>query len=524
MPSNYRVSARNTGKTLIPYWQFSVGAGRANEGLRANWLEQLQQAVNTCGFRYIRFHGIFDDDMFVCQKVDGEYQYNWQYVDELFDRLLAIGIRPFVELGFCPSALASGTDTIFWWEGNITPPKDYAQWGALITNAVQHWIERYGINEVRQWYFEVWNEPNLPAFWAGTQSQYFALYKETVQAIKKIDTRLRVGGPATSNYLPNKYSIPGNTDKSEGFTEQELRHDGVEWEAIWVEQFLSYCQNADLPVDFVSTHPYPTDIAIDLNGQSMAFSRNITATVRDLTYVRKLVEKSAYPEAEIHLTEWGTSPSPRDFAHDYLPAATFVVKANLEASGLVNSLTYWTFTDVFEENGAGNDAFHGGFGLVNFQGIAKPTFHAYRFLHLLGDEELYRAHGVIITRHSQTDTISILLYHYPDELTTVVPVARTQEDAQATLQIGTARDFHLEICDLEPDTEFLIETLDKHHGFVIPKWDDMGHPSSPTREQIRALQESAWDTLKESTKVGAQGNLCIQLRLEPWSLVSIRKK
>jgi xylan 1,4-beta-xylosidase len=524
MHSGYTVSAQSQGKPLIHYWETSVGAGRANEGLRANWQEQLQQVVNACGFRYVRFHGIFHDDMFVCQRIRSEYQYNWQYVDELFDCLLASNIRPFVELGFCPHDIASGEDTIFWWKGNITPPRDYKQWGNLVTEAVQHWIARYGLNEVRCWYFEVWNEPNLSAFWSGTQSQYFALYKESVQAIKAIDIHLRVGGPASSNYLPDKHSIPDNIDDARGISEQLLRNDSVEWRPVWVEQFLSFCQQEELPVDFVSTHPYPTDLALDLTGESKAFSRNISATVRDLTYVRELVNESTYPDAEIHLTEWSSSPSPRDFAHDYLPAATFVVKANIEASGLVDTLSYWTFTDVFEENGAGNAAFHGGFGLVNFQGIVKPTFHAYRLLHTLGNEEIYRADGCIVTRHTQTAEISILLYHYPDEVTTVVPRAETLEEAQVILRVGTVENVSLEICDLVPNTEFLIETVDEQHGFVTPEWETMGCPSSPTREQTRTLQASAWNTHKKFVTANTSGVLSIHLSLKPWSLVSIRTR
>ncbi len=522
MHSGYIVNAQSQGKPLIHYWETSVGAGRANEGLRASWQEQLQQVVNACGFRSIRFHGIFHDDMFVCQKVQDEYQYNWQYVDELFDRLLANNIRPFVELGFCPHDMASGEDTIFWWKGNITPPREYRQWGNLVTEAVLHWIARYGLNEVRHWYFEVWNEPNLSAFWSGTQSQYFALYKESVRAIKAIDSHLRVGGPASSNYLPDRLSIPDSVDDTRGFSEQVLRNDDVAWKAVWVEQFLSFCQQEELPVDFVSTHPYPTDIALDLTGECKVFSRNISATVRDLTYIRELVNESAYPDAEIHLTEWSSSPSPRDFAHDYLPAATFIVKANIEASGLVDSLLYWTFTDIFEETGAGKDAFHGGFGLINFQGIVKPTFHAYRLLHTLGDEEIYRTHSCIATRHSRTADISILLYHYPDEVTTVVPRAETLEEAQATLRMGTIENVSLEVRNLVPNTKFVIEILDEHHGFATPEWEAMGCPSSLNHEQTRTLQASAWNTYNEFVIADASGVLSINLSLKPWSLVSIR--
>lgn len=82
---------------------------------------------------------------------------------------MSIGMKQIVELSFMPSALASGDMTVFHYRANVTPPKDYQQWGELIYKVVSHWVERYGISEVAQWPFEVWNEPNLEAFWTGGQ-------------------------------------------------------------------------------------------------------------------------------------------------------------------------------------------------------------------------------------------------------------------------------------------------------------------------------------------------------------------
>jgi xylan 1,4-beta-xylosidase len=156
-----------------------IGAGRANEGLRADWQNQLRTVKQECGFRYIRMHGLLSDDMGVFKvNQEGKPEYNYQYIDVLFDYLLSIDIKPFVELGFMPAGMASGDQTIFWWRGNVTPPSNYDQWGDLIKNLVIHFTERYGKEEVKSWYFEVWNEPNLtPWFFTGTQEDYFKLYQ-----------------------------------------------------------------------------------------------------------------------------------------------------------------------------------------------------------------------------------------------------------------------------------------------------------------------------------------------------------
>ena len=151
---------QQTNGPLDTMFKFCVGAGRANEGLRADWQRQLTYAHRQCGFQYIRMHGLFDDDMGVYREERASREYNWQYIDELYDFLHSIGMKPFVELGFMPDALASGSKTIFWYRGNVTPPRDMNKWADFIRAFVVHEQERYGDAEVRTWYFEVWNEPN----------------------------------------------------------------------------------------------------------------------------------------------------------------------------------------------------------------------------------------------------------------------------------------------------------------------------------------------------------------------------
>jgi xylan 1,4-beta-xylosidase len=174
-----KVDYNKTAGKLNTMFKECIGAGRANEGLRADWQQQLAMTKKECDFKYIRMHGLLSDDMAVYREdAKGNPEYNYQYIDVLYDFLLSIKVKPFVELGFMPQALASGKETIFWWKGNVTPPKDYKKWEDLIQNLTQHFTERYGAEEVKTWYFEVWNEPNLsPGFWTGTQADYFKLYE-----------------------------------------------------------------------------------------------------------------------------------------------------------------------------------------------------------------------------------------------------------------------------------------------------------------------------------------------------------
>ena len=508
------------GQRYKPYWKTCVGAGRANEGLRAAFQRQLRQVQEQIGFRYLRFHGLLHDDMFVVRENEsGEKIYNFQYIDELFDSMLEMQIRPFVELSFFPSCLKGGDATQFWWKANITPPETWDGWCALIDRLIRHWLQRYGEAEVRTWYFEVWNEPNLNSFWDGTRSQYFSLYAATAQTIKSIDPHLRVGGPATSNFVPD--------DRFDGETEDFTHHlthkvddlDSLNWHGVWIEAFLDHCAKHHLPLDFVSTHPYPTDFAFDQTGRMKGRTRNVDSTRQDMMWLKQTVQRSAYPNAEIHLTEWSSSPSARDCTHDYLQEAAYLVKCNLDGIGLADSLSFWAFTDVFEETGAGDSIFHGGFGLINYQGIVKPSFHAYRMLSRLGDTLLYRDEHAFFTK--KEGKLAALLYHYPLSSTVSMSPYPDRSRAQKELETGEAVTVSCTLTGLTPGAEILIETLDREHGWALPLWLDMGAPEPPTREETARLIEHANATDRRTVTADAQGTLTLQLSVCPWNVIGI---
>ena len=338
-----------------------VGAGRANEGLRADWQQQLAHVKKECGFKYIRMHGLLTDDMAVyTEDSKGNPIYNYMYVDALYDFLLSIGMKPFVELGFMPNALASGSQTIFWWKGNVTPPKDYNKWGAFIRNLTQHFTDRYGSDEVKSWYFEVWNEPNLsPGFWSGTQADYFKLYQYTAKAIKSVNPDYKVGGPGTAG-------------------------------AAWESEMIDYCTRNSVPIDFISTHSYGVKQGfLDEYGVGgTVLSKDSMSVSGDVLQSRKEIAASAKPNLELHYTEWSSSYTPADPLHDSYHEAAYILEKIKQVGNAANSMSYWVFTDIFEESGPRFTPFHGGFGLLNIQGIPKPAFYAYQFMNKLGKTEL----------------------------------------------------------------------------------------------------------------------------------------
>jgi xylan 1,4-beta-xylosidase len=524
-PLRIDADARAAGEVLHHHWSVAVGAGRAAEGLRANWQEHLRAAASACGFRYVSFHGLFHDDMFVYRSTEDGRSYAFQYVDEVFDRLLEAGVRPFVEFGFSPGELAREKSTVFWWGGHGSPPTDLDAWVELVTVTVEHWRARYGPEEVRKWYFQVWSEPNLEGFFRGTRSEFYQLYAATAKALKALDGALRVGGPATSNFVPDSRFDGEVEDPSAPPVPTAPEDiDTLEWRPVWVEHFLDHCASEGLPVDFVSCHPYPIAWLVDRDGNGAIHSREASATAADLRVLRGIVDASAFPDAEIHLTEWNSTPFPRDHTHDYPQAATYIVRTYLESIGLVDSLAYWTVTDVFEEPGAGATVFHGGLGMINHQGIVKPSFHAYRLLDTLGDELLESTDGAVVTRDAASGRLSCLAYHYPEEVACAVPLSEPgRETADATLAKGEPRVLEIDLRGLEPESEFVAEKVGPFRGDALAAWRSIGQPEPPTREELAALRAVALEVPQETWKADVDGRLRLETALRPWDVLSLRQ-
>lgn len=437
-----------------------VGAGRANEGLRADWQRQLRQAKEACDFDYIRMHGLLSDDMGVYREERGVPVYNWQYIDELYDFLVALKVRPFVELGFMPGALASGQKTIFWWRGNVTPPRDFDKWGGLVSELTKHWVERYGLGEVKQWYFEVWNEPNLDGFWAGDQQAYFRLYSVAAKAIKAVSPNLRVGGPATAG-------------------------------AAWVPEFIAFCTENKVPVDFVSTHTYGVDVGFldEYGGRGTVLSRNPDSIVGDVKRVRAQIDASAKPGLPLHFTEWSSSYTPADPVHDSYVSAPFILEKLKTAMAYADSMSYWTFTDIFEEAGPRFTPFHGGFGLINYQDIKKPAFRAYEYLNKLGPNELPCSDPHTIATTDGTGGIRALFWDYTNSIPEKV---NNQQYFASDVRPGSKGSVNLRITNLRPGS-YRVKVYRVGYRINDPYtlYLDMGKPSQLTRGQVSRLMAAS---------------------------------
>jgi xylan 1,4-beta-xylosidase len=353
------VNVKDARGPVDRFFDLSVGSDYPGTLIREDSQAQLKLVTSELGFRYIRFHGIFHDVLDTVRLENGKAVYSWTKIDKLYDHLLARNIKPFVELGFTPNALATSKNSIFYWQGNTSHPKPDG-WRDLVDAFIRHIGERYGKGEVRTWYFEVWNEPNLSGFWEdGDQKAYFELYDLTAKTIKNVDPELRVGGPSTAG-------------------------------AAWVPEFLAHVKQSGAPVDFVTTHAYGVQGGfLDENGESdTKLDPSPDAIVGDVRHVREQISASAFPGLPLYFTEWSTSYTPRDSVHDSYVSAPYILNKLKASQGLLQGMSYWTYTDLFEEPGPPTAPFQGGFGLLNPQGIRKPAYFAYKYLHALEGDSL----------------------------------------------------------------------------------------------------------------------------------------
>jgi xylan 1,4-beta-xylosidase len=357
------IDVSKAGAPVDRFFDLSVGSDYSGTMSRPDSQVQLRTAVDELGFRYIRMHAIFHDALgTVKQGPDGRIVYDWSGIDRLYDKLLARRIRPFVELGFTPQALKTSDNKIFWWNGNTSHPRPDA-WHDLIAAFVTHLEQRYGKAQVRSWYFEVWNEPNLDGFWEKADQQaYFDLYENTARTIKAIDPQLRVGGPSTAG-------------------------------AAWVPEFLSFTAERNVPIDFVTTHTYGVDGGfLDEEGkEDTKLSQSPDAIVGDVRKVRAQIQASKYPNLPLYFTEWSTSYTPRDPVHDSYVSAPYILDKLKGGRGLLQGMSYWTYSDIFYEAGPPPSAFHGGFGLMNIDGVRKPAWFAYKYLRALRGRDVRTA-------------------------------------------------------------------------------------------------------------------------------------
>jgi xylan 1,4-beta-xylosidase len=479
-----QVDAKKPTTPFPHFWEQTFGSGRAILSLRESYRDDLRTVKKATDFKSIRFHGIFMDEVgFFDLDANGKPVYNFSYIDQIYDGLLANHVRPFVELSFMPKKLASDPAALhaFWYKQNVSPPKDYALWDGMVTTFVQHLVDRYGIDEVSSWNFEVWNEPNID-FWTGRpqQSTYFELYDHTALAVKKVSKRLRIGGPATA-------------------------------QAAWAKAFLEHCKQNNIPVDFVSSHVYANDTAKDVMGTNEQIPRD-RMVYRSISKVHDDIAASPLPHTPLIFSEYNATYANEPNVTDTVYMGPWLANTIRQCDGLSEAMSYWSFSDVFEEQGVVKTPFYGGYGLIAADNIPKPALNAFAMLHRLGDRRIPTDSDEALATTGANGSIVIALWNYAPPYGTGATYTPPPADA------GPVKSFNLKLAGVKPNASAQIWRLDADHGNVIKTYDAMGRPAFPTRDQIVKLRAAGQPSPAERASLN---NGSLNIAIPPQGLVLI---
>jgi len=382
LPGNEQVGSEPATLVFIPQWYSKgnplrhswEGMGNVDQFrwmVRGDMQEQLALARKELNILNVRAVGMFDEEMRVfgldpqtwrTDSKDRKPRYNWQVIDYVIQSLLDRGINPMITTSFTPYAMASGEQYCFTTRANVTPPKDYDQWTDLVTKTVQHFVDRFGENTVKNWYFEVWNEPNLDAFWKGADKQeFFTLWSVTWKAIKMVNPAFKIGGPSAAR-------------------------------AEWIKEFIVYGRANNCPPDYIITHVYNNDSPFAAlspfagpQADKVNDSPNFLPGVVKGT--RQLLDSLGF-KGELHFNEWGRSWFPSDDIRESQNEAAFIVKSMAECSQYADYFAYWCLSDIYDQLGYGAETFHGNYGMMNLDGLRKPSYKAFQLLGKLGDTQV----------------------------------------------------------------------------------------------------------------------------------------
>ena len=465
--TNIVFDLKKTGNPINPVWNFGYNTCHAALILRDDLPSQIKESKEL-GFKYIRFHNIFSKEVGVYTESErGEAVYNFENFDKIFDTVIESGYLPFMEISFCPEAMKKSEKTIMYYKASTSIPASYEKWNNLIEKTTNHIIERYGIECAKKWYFEVWNEPDL-IFFDGNMDDYFELYDNTVLTIKKVNSDLKVGGPATSK-------------------------------CAWISEFINHIEKGSeisqfkpLPCDFIATHAYPSDLPFYTKAHGDVKLQKSDVLKKMFTEVKEKIENSTLKGTPLIMGEWNSSAGPLAFNHDEKNNGAFIVKTLMDLKDVIDGSLYWNLSDIFEEFGFQYKPFHGGYGLFTVNSIPKSSYNAFKLLNMVqGDEakasvngDLSNGFGILAGFDKSNNVFNILLYYY------------IEPDSDGLLP----QDITISVSGINSETvSFMSYEINDESGSSYEWWKKLGSPEYLTPETMQFLYEKS--KMQKKTKI-----------------------
>lgn len=454
------VDSKQEKTTLLHTWRTIIGVGRAKELLYHNVQSMLRQLQEDIGFRYIRFHGIFSDDMLVCRmEKDGSLRFSFAQVDEALDFILSIGLKPVIQFSFMPSAIAQNPEhTIFASPFTISPPRNMNDWNLLVSHFLYHIQSRYGQEEIRTWLYTPWNEPDTsPEMFGFDKAEYFyELYENTYRTVKAFDSQLILGSPSLFPLTPASYE--------------------------WMEQYLAFTKAHDCPPEFINVHYY-SDNFHQIPPEESTFATPSTYNEdpyhfsKFITRLQCFLDTKELGHLPLYISEWNLTVSHRSLINDTCFKGCYLAKNYTENYDRVGAIGYWCLTDFLEEYQAADQLFHGGLGLFTSNGIKKPPYYAMQFLSQLGDTLIDSGEGYFITKKGRQVIALFYNYQHYNPLFVEEGLGLSLTNRNGVFPNPRHLEIDLTLTSLESGHYRVRETiLNQNHGSCFDSWTSMGAP------------------------------------------------
>jgi xylan 1,4-beta-xylosidase len=531
-PVQIYVELESTEGSWQPVWSF-FGYDEPNYTYTENGKQLLGElrALSTAPV-YVRVHNLltsgdgssslkWGSTNAYTEDAAGNPVYDWKIVDRIFDTFHEKGITPLVEVGFMPEALSTHPQPyrhnfphgdIF--TGWAYPPKSYEKWEELVFQFTKHLQDRYGSGKIRNWLWEVWNEPDIP-YWKGTQEEFFKLYDYAAQGILRAIPGAKIGGPDSTGAAG---------DKATAFLKAFLEH--------CARGTNSATGRPGAPLAFIAFHPKG---APQWKGDhvQMGLERQLQSVKRGFEVVASFPE---WRNTSIILGEWdpegcaacSAKNKPENAYRNTNLYAVYTAEAlkdtiTLSKSIGVNLQGVVTWSFEFEDQ-----PYFEGFRELATNGIDKPVLNAFRMFGMMSgkrvklmsdaaareEDVLHLKSGTIegvdgiATRGDRN--LDLLLWNYRED-------DSQRQARKSTITItGLPKSLH--------QAKLTTYVVDENHSNSYAAWKKMGSPQSPTQEQYKQLEtDGKLEQGNGPNLVKAENGICkFPLQFTPQSLMLLR--
>lgn len=437
-----------------------INIGYANDLLESLLQEHIVLLRNDIKFEYARFWGIFNEDMNI-ENSNGEY--NFYKIDKILDFIIGCGMKPFIDLMPKAKRISKNIVEFVEFENKSVKLKRSEEWGRLIHKFIVHCINKYGREEVENWYFDISRSENISI--CKNEKDKNLLYCETFKIIysriKEIIPNAKVGGPG------------GNFTKSSAL------------------EFFKEWRRFDIKPDFISLYIYPYTALVRSGTRVAQASSERDYLLNKLNKMNKVTKELGFSTHEIIISEWNSTVSDRNYINDSAWKASYIVKNVIDSVNKADKIGYRIASDVSSEYLDTNLLLQGGTGLISKNGIKKPAFYAFSFLEKMSTNLVDKGENYIITKNSN-NSFSMICHNYKQFNNSYLL------NSEENVSINQLEDIYEDEKNL--NISFSIKNINKgryrvksfilneKHGSILNEWIELGSDNHLRADEIDYLK------------------------------------